>query len=72
MEPSAAKPNSKGFRYEADLCRIMIGKENIEIGDKTYLYPQFHPWKLRSELVMRQKGSMYRGYISVSDLCLWA
>ena len=30
-EPSAAKPKSKGFRYEAGLWRVKISKENIEI-----------------------------------------
>src|SRR6266436_339925 len=41
MEPSVAKPKSKGLRYAAVLRRLKISKENIE-GAETHLYPQFH------------------------------
>ena len=67
-EPSAAKPKSKGFRNEAGLGRVKIDDESLEIGSKTDLYPQYHPLKLRSGLVMQRRWSMYRGYISISDL----
>jgi hypothetical protein len=40
-EPSAAKPNSNGLRYEAE--GIELGKTS-ELGIKAYLYLQFRPW----------------------------